>query len=239
MKRNGLIVFAKVILFIAAMATAATAADYVGNKPCAGCHKSEGKSWSSTGHAKAFESLKMGVKVEEKKKAGLDDKDYTKDEKCLHCHTVGYGLKGGYEAGMPEAQARYFVSVGCERCHGAGALFKKEHRKAAFQFKKKNKPTERGRLVEAGQNFNYEEACNSCHLNYEGSPWKGAKAPFTPFTPKVDAKYKFDFEKSVRNHKAMHEHFKLTGIFEGEPIPKIRADLQKEAKEAESGEDEE
>ena len=47
--------------------------------------------------------------------------------------------------------------------------------------------------------------------------WKGVKKPYTPFTPKVDKKYAFNFEKSVRNNKAMHEHFKLAGTFNGPP----------------------
>lgn len=217
----------------------AATADYVGIKSCSGCHKSEGKSWATTKHAKAFELLKKGVAVEAKKKAGLEDKDYTKDEKCLHCHTVGFGAKGGYDLSMPEAQSKYFTTIGCEMCHGAGGLYKKEMRKAGFQYKKNKKTTARRKLIDAGQNDNLEEVCNSCHLNYEGSAWKGAKAPYTPFTPKVDAKYKFDFEKAVRDNKAMHEHFKLTGIFEGDPIPKTRAEFQKDAKEPEAGTDEE
>jgi len=228
-----------ILLAIFTGTSMAATADYVGIKSCSGCHKSEGKSWANTAHAKAFESLKKGVKVNEKKKAGLEDNDYTKDEKCLPCHTVGYGKKGGYEPSMPEAKAKYFAAIGCEMCHGAGGLYKKEMRKAGFQYKKNKKTTPRKKLIDAGQNDNLEEACNSCHMNYEGSPWKGAKAPYTPFTPKVDAKHKFDFEKAVRDNKAMHEHFKLTGIFEGEPIPKTRAEFQKNAKEPEAGEEEE
>lgn len=217
----------------------AATADYVGIKSCSGCHKSEGKSWANTKHAKAFELLKKGIEVEAKKKAGLEDKDYTKDEKCLPCHTVGYGAKGGYTPNMPEAQSKYFASIGCEMCHGAGGLYKKEMRKAGFQYKKNKKMTPRKKVIAAGQVDDLEEQCNTCHMNYEGSPWKNAKAPYTPFTPKVDAKYKFDFEKAVRNNKAMHEHFKLTGIFEGDPIPKTRAEFQKDAKEPEAGADEE
>lgn len=217
----------------------AATAEYVGIKSCAGCHKSEGKSWADTAHAKAFESLRKGIKADAKKKVGLEDKDYIKDEKCLPCHTVGYGSKGGYTTAMEDTKAKYFVGVGCEMCHGAGGLYKKEMRKAGFQYKKNKKTTPRKKLIDAGQVDNLEESCNSCHMNYEGSPWKGAKAPYTPFTPKVDAKYKFDFEKAVRNHKAMHEHFKLKGIFEGEPIPKTRAEFQKDAKEPEAGEEEE
>ena len=81
-------------------------------------------------------------------------------------------------------------------------------------------------------------------MNYEGSSWKGAKEPYTPFTPKVDPKYKFDFEKMVKESgkdkdKGMHEHFKLRGVYDGEPVPKIRAEFQKKAKEPAAGEEEE
>lgn len=232
MKKLGLTVL---LLAVFAGYSMAATVEYVGNKSCSGCHKSEGKSWADTAHAKAVESLKKGVKADAKKKAGLEDKDYTKDEKCLTCHTVGYGGKGGYTIAMEDAKAKYYTAVGCEMCHGAGSLYKKEMRKAGFDFKKKKKTTLRKKLIAAGQNDDLEDACNSCHMNYEGSPWKGAKAPYTPFTPKVDAKYAFDFQKAVRNNKAMHEHFKLKGIFEGDPLPKTRAEFQKDAKEPEVG----
>ena len=39
--------------------------------------------------------------------------------------------------------------------------------------------------------------------------------------------------------KALHEHFKLRGVYEGEPIPKVRAEFQKTAKEAAAAEEEE
>ena len=69
-------------------------------------------------------------------------------------------------------------------------------------------------------------------MNYEGSPWKGAKKPYTPFTPTVDKKYSFDFEKYVRDDKAMHAHFKLEGTFTGPPTPKFHEEFQKNAKPA-------
>lgn len=67
-------------------------------------------------------------------------------------------------------------------------------------------------------------------MNYEGSPWQGAKEPYTPFTPKVDEKYAFDFEKAVRDDKAMHSHFKLEGTFTGEPMPAFHKEFQAKAK---------
>lgn len=222
------------------MGDAAKKAEYVGYKKCGGCHKSQKDSWLESSHAKAFEDLEKGVKVAEKKKAGLEDKDYTKDEKCLTCHTTGYGEKGGYKEDLGETTAKYLVGVTCEMCHGAGEGFRKEHRKAGNEFKKTNKPTPRKNLVALGQNVSTEdikEACFSCHMNYEGSGWNGAKEPYTPFTPKVDAKYKFDFDKAVKDTKAMHEHFKLRGVFTGEPLFKYREAFQKEAKEAVEGEE--
>jgi hypothetical protein len=119
----------------------------------------------------------------------------------------------------------------------------KEHRKASNKFKKTKKKSPRKTLVKLGEIFDYEEACNECHLNYKGSKWKGVKEPYTPFTPEVDPKYKFDFEKAVREagkDKAMHEHFKLNkAVFTGEPVPKIRAEFQKDAKEPAEPEEEE
>ncbi len=217
---------------------AAAAEKYEGIKACGGCHKSQKESWQETAHAKAFDSLKPKTKAAEKKKAKLDpEKDYTQDKDCIGCHTIGFGANGGYRAGMSEAAATNLASVGCEDCHGAGAEYRKEHRKAGNAFNKTQKAAPRKKLVSLGQRLDYESACAKCHLNYEGSPWKEAKAPYTPFTPKVDAKYKFDFDKAVRNKKALHEHFKLKGVFEGEPVPKIRAEFQKTAKEPVAGEE--
>ena len=212
-----------------------------------GCHISQRDSWLDTTHAKAFDSLKPKVKANEKKKAKLDpNKDYTNDKDCIGCHTTGYGEKGGYKPDMPEKKAKFLQSVGCEMCHGAGSLYRKKHKEAGASFKKTKQPTPRKELADTGQISNYEEACAGCHLNYKGSPWKGAKEPYTPFTPSVDPKYKLDFEKAVKETgkgkgkgKAIHEHFKLRDVFKGEPVSKIRAELQKTAKEPKAGEEEE
>ncbi|HEV7930245.1 MAG TPA: cytochrome C554, partial [Nitrosospira sp.] len=85
-------------------------------------------------------------------------------------------------------------------------------------------------LADAGQDFAFEESCNACHMNYEGSPWKGAKKPYTPYHPGVDKKYTFNFDKYVKDVKAMHEHYKLDGVFEGEPKFKYHDDFQSKAK---------
>lgn len=201
---------------------------YEGQKKCASCHRSERRSWSKTVHATALDSLKAGAEPEAKRKAGLDPaKDYSNDRNCIGCHVTGYGSEGGYDPADPGI---YLVGVGCESCHGPGSRYQLLHRQAAEKFEKTKEPTPRQALADAGQEFGFLERCNACHMNYEGSPWKGARKPFTPFTPKVDPKYRFDFDKAVRNDAAMHEHFRLEGVFTGPPLPPFHEDFQAKAR---------
>jgi len=214
---------------------AAIADSYEGRKKCSSCHKSQAKSWKDTAHAKAMESLKAGERKEAKEKAGLDpDKDYTKDKDCVGCHVDGWGKKGGYTIKKPK---KMLTGVGCESCHGPGKKYRGLHRKGGQAFEKSGKTMPRKKLEDRGQDFHFEEACSGCHLNYEGSPWKGAKEPYTPFTPEVDEKYRFDFDKMVQDAEAMHEHYKLDGAFVGEPKFKYHDDFQANAGEGEKGDD--
>lgn len=209
--------------------TSTAHADFEGRAKCSSCHKSQAKSWRDTAHAKAMESLKPGTRKEAKIKAKLDpDKDYTQDKDCVGCHVDGWGKKGGYTV---ETAKKQLAAVGCESCHGGGKNYRGDHRKAGQAFESKGTTAQRKVVADKGQDFSFEEACASCHLNYEGSPWKGAKAPYTPFTPEVDAKYTFDFDKMVKDVKAMHEHYKLDGTFVGEPKFKYHDEFQANAKE--------
>lgn len=228
MNQRMVFAFVAAAVFLAVAGTASAQGTFEGRKKCYNCHKSQGESWDKTLHGKAMESLKPNTRKEAKLKAKLDPKkDYTKDKDCVGCHVDGFGQEGGYVIEEPE---KFVTNVGCESCHGAGSSYRKIHRKAGEAFEKSKKTMEREKLVEAGQDFEFQEKCNACHLNYEGSGWKGVKKPYTPFTPKVDKKYAFDFEKSVRSDKALHEHFKLEGTFTGPPIPKFHEEFQKTAK---------
>jgi hypothetical protein len=219
------------VLGLALLAPAAQAADkatFEGSKVCSKCHDLQGESWQTTGHAKAFDLLKPQARAEAKTKAKLDPaKDYTTDANCLGCHTTGYGEVGGYDPAMPPAQAKVLAAVGCESCHGAGSAFKKEHGDAEGRFKKGGDMTQRKLLVDAGQTFDYEKACAKCHGT-------ATPKPASPFTTAVDPKYAFDFDKAVRvsgKAKGVHDHFKLIGVFTGEPVHKLRPEFQKNAKE--------
>jgi hypothetical protein len=226
------------LVLVSAVSCAALAQpQYEGRKKCSACHKSQYQSWKETAHGKALESLKPGVKAEAKRKAQLDpQKDYTEDRDCVGCHVTGYAQEGGYD---PKDVSKFLVGVGCESCHGPGSEYRLVHRKGGEAFEKTGTPTPRQALADAGQEFQFEERCNACHLNYAGSPWKAAKKPYTPFTPKVDKKYTFDFKRAVQDDKAMHRHFKLDGAFTGAPTFRFHAEFQSKAKPGEKASTEE
>lgn len=85
---------------IPARAQAQPAASYAGAASCL-CHADPIlKTWRESKHSRAFELLKL---------AGQE-----KNEKCLPCHTTGYG-QGGYGAAGATVNLE---GVQCEECHG-------------------------------------------------------------------------------------------------------------------------
>ncbi|RJQ44996.1 MAG: cytochrome C554 [Nitrospiraceae bacterium] len=167
-------------------ATQADAAEYNGAKKCKACHIKQFKSWEQTKMAKSFEQLKPGVSADAKKKANLDPaKDYTTDANCLKCHTTGYGKPGGFKS---IADTPDLANVQCESCHGPGSEYNK--------LMKENKEFKTADAKKAGLIIPSEDekGCLSCH------------GGDSPFTEKVDAKYKFDFKDRL---KKSHEHFPM------------------------------
>lgn len=208
---------------------------FEGRKKCSSCHKSQAKSWRQTAHAKAMKSLRPGERAEAKEKAGLDpDKDFTKDKDCVGCHVDGWEQRGGFNLDRPK---RMLAAVGCESCHGPGRNYRGDHRKGGQEFEKTGETMPRQRLAERGQDFHFEERCNACHLNYEGSGWEGVEEPYVPFTPEIDEKYRFDFDKMVKDDEAMHAHYKMDGAFVGEPKFKFHDEFQANALEPEEDDD--
>jgi hypothetical protein len=182
--RVALTSLAAVALFAAALSNTASGEGekpaYVGDKECMKCHFQEHKSWKKTGMAKAMKTLAPTPESEKelfdkKKAAGLDPaKDYTTDEKCLKCHTTGYGTETGYpkdpKTEGAEARAKALGSVGCESCHGPGSLYVK-HKKAE-QEKNKDVKFTFEQLAPLGMTKPDEAACKTCHN--DESPTKGA-----------------------------------------------------------------
>ena len=135
---KGILFFAVSAAFVFTMyATMASAKkpQYVGNQGCK-CHKPEMDEWEKSPHGKAFEMLVAKNRSRDENKAMRDakldiKKDYDKDEKCLPCHTVGYGKPGGYE---DDKSAKDLVGVGCEMCHGPGSEYRNLHKEKEETF---------------------------------------------------------------------------------------------------------
>ena len=117
--------------------TASTADEYVGAQACLSCHAEAHKTWSDSVHSGAFGTLvKKGSEF---------------DPECLKCHTVGYGLAGGF---ADAATTPKLEGVQCESCHGRG----KEH--IATQSKRTLKPVTPSTCIschdtENSENFHY------------------------------------------------------------------------------------
>lgn len=159
---------------------------YTGTTGCSSCHKISTLSWEMSVHAKAFDSLKPGVKTQEKVKGKFDpNKDYTKDKNCLNCHTTGYNEMGGFKdiASTPE-----MVGVGCESCHGPGSEYRVLHDK------KKNFTRAEAKAAGAVYGSLDSAVCTSCHVHKD-----------TTFTEKIDKKYKFDYRKAIDDRKSYHK----------------------------------
>lgn len=168
---------------------------YIGPKGCKKCHFKQHKDWKKSELAKAFDRLKPGQCEEAKKAAGLDPaKDYTKDPKCLKCHTTGYGTATGYPAVVEgkawteeeTARAETFAGVTCEACHGPGSKYS--------VFKKENKEFKRAQIAELGAYSPVTaENCTPCHNEENPTAKKGEV---------------WDFEKHKASD-AMHKHQEL------------------------------
>jgi predicted CXXCH cytochrome family protein len=78
-------------------------ARFVGSQVCSQCHRSQHAAWTTTAHSDAW--------------ATLVDIGQDTNERCIACHSVGYGREGGFVDATTTPQ---LTDVGCENCHGAG-----------------------------------------------------------------------------------------------------------------------
>ncbi|MBI3924798.1 MAG: hypothetical protein HY319_04595 [Armatimonadetes bacterium] len=160
---------------------------YIGPGSCAKCHEDQAASWKETRMARSFECLKPGTFAERKKMVGLDPgEDYTHDEFCLHCHTTGYGLVGGFVSieDTPE-----MAGVTCEACHGPGGLYATTHldpRDPTFEGEQRQE--HKAHVIYPPK----AAVCIRCHN--EDSPF-------------IDVDFRFDYEERVK--KGTHQHFQL------------------------------
>jgi hypothetical protein len=76
---------------------------FVGTNQCFTCHRAQANDWSETNHAQAHNHL---------------PEKYRNDAACLKCHVTAFAKPTGYVAGTEKD----LLMVGCESCHGPGAL---------------------------------------------------------------------------------------------------------------------
>jgi 2',3'-cyclic-nucleotide 2'-phosphodiesterase (5'-nucleotidase family) len=79
---------------------------YLGQDVCFRCHEDLLARFALSRHFRAFESL--GQRGEET------------NEKCLPCHTTGFGRYSGYDPVTEERIGKDLRGVQCEECHGPG-----------------------------------------------------------------------------------------------------------------------
>jgi hypothetical protein len=184
-RRSVLLVIAMGVCLLIFSSPLYAEASYVGIDGCRSCHKGQYASWKMSVHAKAIEILMPGKRKGAKKRANLDpEKDYSTDEKCLQCHTTGYGEPGGFK---DMQSTPTLAGVTCEACHGAGSEYKVLHdQKPTF---KKDENKAQGALYGSED----EKVCKSCHEHEDNI-----------FTPEMDAKYAFDWKKRLEKRKAYH-----------------------------------
>lgn len=189
MNRHRLVALIALPLLLVSLGSDSTAEEehaFIGSAKCKKCHLKEFRSWEETAMAKTFETLKPGVRAEEKTAAGLDPaKDYTTDAACVRCHVTGYGKPGGF---VDLATTPDLAGVGCEECHGAGSTYIQDHLMSL-----KNKEYKKSEVVAAGMVDTVSAAqCKSCH---------NADSPF------VGEDFVFDYE--ANKGKDTHEKFPL------------------------------
>ncbi len=78
--------------------------DYVGSEVCRACHAAEHTQWSSTPHARAWQTLEQASR--------------SQDLACWSCHATGAERPGGPQT--PAQVSEVLQGVGCESCHGPG-----------------------------------------------------------------------------------------------------------------------
>ncbi|MCH7813690.1 MAG: cytochrome c family protein [Planctomycetes bacterium] len=138
---------------------------YLGTKKCRMCHTRQYASWLDSPKADSWQALAPGAGAAVKRRAGLDPGlDYRQDERCLPCHTVGYGQPGGYAIPAPgddgarrKASARQ--GAGCEACHGPGSGFVQ----VMQDIHRKRRSYDPAEVRAAGRHPVTREVCRRCH----------------------------------------------------------------------------
>jgi hypothetical protein len=143
---------------------------YVGAARCGTCHEKAFDKWKTTGHAKAFDSIKKGRR----------DIPRIHDPECLSCHVTGWepqqvlAFKTGYKN---EKESAHLLGNQCENCHGPGSEHVNIFENGGDE--KKAKELMRVTLKQAENNVCYSchDLDNSPHFKFE-EYWKKVAHPW-------------------------------------------------------------
>jgi hypothetical protein len=115
---------------------------FIGTKKCSACHFDQFLKWKKTKHATSFELLPV---------------KYQKDEKCLKCHTTGFGEPTGFKT----AADVDLKGTSCEACHGPGS----KHEELAKPFANKKATAEQEKIArDSIWKMLPKNVCVSCHM---------------------------------------------------------------------------
>jgi hypothetical protein len=164
-------------------------AKFVGAAKCGECHKKAYQKWKNESlndphHARAFKSLSIGRKGQEK-----DWISRVHDPECLSCHVTGWDPQEvfPYESGfVSEEKTPQLAAQQCENCHGPGSrhvefeeLWKKD--RSAVNNDQLN---EQRRALKLTTEVAKVKTCIRCH-DFENSPkflfetyWEKIKHPW-------------------------------------------------------------
>jgi len=128
---------------------------YIGVEKCAKlCHRGETKGsqleiWENSKHSKSFVTLATPYAKTILKSLG-DEGEPQKSEKCLQCHTTGFGLdKSNFDNTFKIEEG-----VTCEACHGPGSVYR-----SLSIMKDREKFLANGGIIPT------EKECLKCHNN--------------------------------------------------------------------------
>lgn len=82
--------------------------EYVGTDTCKPCHIMQYENF------KKYSRMSRSYEAVEKMKNKLNSEEL---KVCFHCHTTGYGKKGGF---ISIEKTPHLKDTGCEVCHGPG-----------------------------------------------------------------------------------------------------------------------
>jgi hypothetical protein len=147
------------LCFLVLLCAAALAADakngadatYVGSAACQQCHDQEHAIFIK--HSKKAHSRHNVEKMRPKLTAA-------ELENCYHCHTTGYGQKGGF---VSYEKTPHLGDVGCETCHGPGSAHVESGDTSAITRKPHVDSCQVCHNAERIQNFNFRP------LRYSGA----------------------------------------------------------------------